>query len=84
MWKGAAVVASNVGGIPLQIQDGKNGYLVEPRDTEGFADRIVHLLKDRRDVADMGKKARETVAKKFLTVRLLSDYIEMLHDIFEQ
>jgi len=34
------------GGIPAQINDGENGFLVEPKDLEGFADRIIHLLKN--------------------------------------
>ncbi|MFQ6052421.1 MAG: glycosyltransferase, partial [Candidatus Hydrothermarchaeota archaeon] len=44
LWKGKVVVASNVGGISLQIKDGENGFLVEPYDTEGFADRIIKIL----------------------------------------
>lgn len=81
MWKGTAVVASNVGGIPAQIQDGKNGYLLEPTDNAGFADRIVHLLKDPDTGRELGHQARETVREKFLITRLLSDYLDMLNSI---
>jgi len=28
------------GGIPIQIKDGRNGFLVEPHDTEKFAEKI--------------------------------------------
>ena len=38
LWKERPVVASNVGGIPIQIQDGENGFLLESDDTEGFKD----------------------------------------------
>ncbi|MBN1359283.1 MAG: glycosyltransferase [Sedimentisphaerales bacterium] len=81
MWKGTPVVASNVGGIPAQIIDGKNGYLLEPRDNEGFADRIVHLLQDPDAGRELGRQARETVREKFLITRLLSDYLDMLNSI---
>jgi trehalose synthase len=81
MWKGTAVVASNVGGIPSQIEDGKSGFLLEPEDTEGFADRIVRLLRDRDEAAELGRQARETVREKFLITRLLSDYLDMLNAV---
>jgi len=81
LWKETPVVASNVGGIPIQVEDGSNGFLLEPKDTEGFADRIVHLLKNPEDRKNMGKKGKETVRKKFLITRLLSDYLYMLNSI---
>jgi len=83
LWKGTPVVASNVGGIPTQIEDGENGFLLEPYDTKGFAERIVHLLKKPDVAKGMGEKARETVREKFLITRLLSDYLYMLNSILK-
>jgi len=81
LWKGTPVVASNVGGIPIQIEDGENGFLLEPTDTKGFADRIIHLLKNPSEAEGMAEKAKETVRQKFLITRLLSDYLYMLNSI---
>lgn len=81
LWKETPVVASNVGGIPIQIEDGKNGFLLEPDDTEGFADRIVRLLKNPEEAKNLGRQGRETVREKFLITRLLSDYLYMLNSI---
>ncbi|MFC1637223.1 glycosyltransferase, partial [Planctomycetota bacterium] len=81
LWKETPVVASNVGGIPVQIEDGENGFLLDPYDTEGFAERIVHLLKKPDVAKGMGEKARETVREKFLITRLLSDYLYMLNAV---
>jgi len=81
LWKGTPVVASNVGGIPSQIEDDENGFLLEPDDVDGFADRIVHLLKKPEMAANMGKKGKEIVREKFLITRLLSDYLYMLNSI---
>ncbi len=81
LWKGTPVVASNVGGIPAQIVDGGNGFLLEPHDTDGFAERIIHILKDPDLARDMGQKAKEIVREKFLITRLLSDYLYMLNSI---
>ncbi len=84
MWKGTPVVASNVGGIPVQIRDGKNGFLLGPNDNEGFADRIIHLLKNPKEKEKLGQKAKETVREKFLITRLLSDYLYMLNAIMDE
>jgi trehalose synthase len=81
LWKGTPVVASNVGGIPLQIKDGENGYLLEPRDTKGFADRTIKLLKNPDLAEKMGTSARETVRKRFLITRLLIDYLDLLAEV---
>ena len=81
LWKGTPVVASNVGGIPTQIEDGKNGFLLEPKDNEGFADRIIHLLNNPKEGENLGKQGKETVREKFLITRLLSDYLYMLNSI---
>ncbi|UCF43565.1 MAG: glycosyltransferase [Planctomycetota bacterium] len=81
LWKGTPVVASNVGGLPVQIQDGVNGFLLEPNDVEGFAERIIHLLKNPQERERLGQKGHETVREKFLITRLLSDYLDMLNSI---
>lgn len=81
LWKEKPVVASNVGGIPLQITDGKNGYLVDPVDCDGFAERIIYLLENPSKAEEIGKKGKETVREKFLITRLLADYIDLLNEI---
>jgi len=81
LWKGTPVVASNVGGIPLQVVDGENGFLLDPGDTEGFADRIVTLLKDAKLRKQMGANAKETVRRKFLITRIISDHLKLLTDM---
>jgi trehalose synthase len=81
LWKCKPVVASNVGGLPSQIEDGISGFLLDPQDVDGFAERIVRILKDPDLAKSLGEKARETVRQKFLITRLLSDYLDMLNAI---
>ena len=79
LWKGKPVVATKVGGIPLQIKDGENGFLVEPGNREQFADRIIKILEDPSIGHEMGKKAREVVRERFLITRTLLDYLRILN-----
>lgn len=81
LWKSTPVVASNVGGIPLQIVDGESGYLLGPHDIEGFAERIVYILNNPDHAKEIGQKAREKVRNEFLITRLLSDYLDMLNAV---
>ena len=78
LWKGTPVIASNVGGIPSQIEDCKSGYLLDPMDFDGFADRITHLLKNPKEGKELGRQGREVARDKFLITRLLADYLDML------
>jgi trehalose synthase len=75
MWKSRAVIGGNVGGIQYQIEDGVDGFLVSSN--EEAADRIVQLLKDRELREEMGRKARETVRKKFLLTRYAEEYLDL-------
>jgi trehalose synthase len=76
MWKGAAVIGGNVGGIRRQIINGENGFLVETIDET--ADRIVQILRDSALRERLGSRARETVRTNFLMSRLLEDWIDLL------
>lgn len=81
MWKGTPVVASDVGGIPLQIKNGIDGYLVPPTDNEIFAERILEILKSKKMAASIGREARETVRKNFLVTRILQNYLNLLCEL---
>jgi trehalose synthase len=77
MWKGAAVVAGNVGGIRYQIEDGVSGFLVSSIDQA--AEKIVRLLKEADLRKQLGEKAKETVRDKFLLTRYLEEYLDLFN-----
>jgi trehalose synthase len=81
LWKGKPMVATNVGGIPLQITNGEDGFLVEPREKDEFAERIIEILKNPSLAQEMGKKGKERVKEQFLVTRLLSDYLDLFNDM---
>jgi len=76
MWKGAAVIGGDVGGIRHQIKDEWNGFLVSTPDQA--AARIVQLLKNPRLREQVGSRAKESVRQNFLMSRLLEDWLDLL------
>jgi len=76
MWKGAAVIGGDVGGIRHQIEDGVNGFLVDSVETA--AARIVQLLKDEKLRGRLGMQARQTVRERFLMTRLMEDWLDLI------
>jgi trehalose synthase len=81
LWKGTPVVTSNVGGISSQVINGKNGFLLDPRDYAGFAEKIIYLIKNPTIAEKMGEYGREHVKNNFLITRHLLDYIQLMKKI---
>jgi len=79
MWKYKAVVGGNTGGIKIQIKNGINGFLINT--TEEAAEKIVWLLNHKKLAQKMGIAAHKSVKQKFLTPRLLSDWLEVFRYI---
>lgn len=79
LYKGTPVVASKVGGIPIQVLDGVNGFLHNPYDYRGFSKSIIKLLENEKKREGMGKMGKEHVCKNFLITRLMLDWIRLLN-----
>jgi trehalose synthase len=79
MWKKTPVIGGNVGGIPLQVHHGVNGYLVESVDeTVEYTERIL----ENPDLAkELGRNGYEIVKKHFLCTRHLLQYLELFRDL---
>jgi trehalose synthase len=76
LWKGRPTVAGNVGGIPLQIEDGVSGYLVDS--PEQCAERCVEILHDPELGKKLGREGKEHARRRFLTPRLLRDWLDLI------
>jgi trehalose synthase len=81
MWKGRPVVASQIGGIREQIEDGRTGFLVDPTDLREFGERVSLLLQDPYRAERMGEAAQTRVRDLFLGPRHLGQYVELLEGL---
>ena len=75
MWKRVPVVGGDVGGIRLQIRDGRHGFLVSS--VKEAAARTVELLRDEKRRMAMGRAGRERVRRHFLITRYLRDHLRL-------
>jgi alpha,alpha-trehalose phosphorylase (configuration-retaining) len=66
--KGKPTIATNCGGIPLQVQHGKNGYLVEPGDWHAVAGHLLDLWTDDKLYEEMSNYAKHSVSDEVGTV----------------
>ncbi|HLW00778.1 MAG TPA: glycosyltransferase family 4 protein [Ktedonobacterales bacterium] len=65
MATGLPVVATQVGGVPDIVEDGHQGFLVQPNDEAALADRVERLLPDAALRRRMGVQARARVLAHF-------------------
>jgi trehalose synthase len=78
LWKGRPFIGGDVGGIPLQVQDGKTGFLVSSPDE--CADRSLRILREPDMGKQLGRQGKEHVRTHFLTPRLLRDWLRLFRD----
>jgi len=67
---GKPVIASNVGGIPEMVIDGKTGYLIPPHDVQALSSSLVSILTNDECAKKMGLEGRKYMEEKFNIVHL--------------
>ncbi len=78
---GTPVVATAVGGIPEQIEDGQTGFLVQVGDYEAMANRICRLLTDDDLRQQMSLQAEHAARQRFDVRRMVADYLRWYQQI---
>lgn len=79
LWKSRPVIGGNVGGIPLQIQDGETGYLVNT--IEECTERALDLLRQPTKANALVEKGREVVRHNFLSTANLRNYLRLFNEL---
>ncbi len=81
-WKGKPVIGGRAGGITLQIEHGRTGYLVDT--VEDCAERTLELLQDPERAQTMGQAGRELVRENFLTTREIADWLRVFAELVRE
>ncbi|MDH7507849.1 MAG: glycosyltransferase family 4 protein [Methanomassiliicoccales archaeon] len=74
---GVPVVATNVGGLPEMIEDGVNGFLVEPGDPATLAQKIFQVIHSREKASELARKGRYRAVIEFSAKRMANETAEM-------
>jgi glycosyltransferase involved in cell wall biosynthesis len=80
---GTPVVATDVGGIREQVEDGITGFLTPRGDSGAMAERIVQLIKDDSLRTKMGEKASDLAREKFGLDRQVNEYLNWYKEILK-
>lgn len=71
------VVVTRSGGLVESVVDGETGFIIEKRDPQALADRIIRLLKDKELAARLGRQGRQRVLKTFNRERMATNTLRL-------
>ena len=78
LWQGTPVIGSNVGGISLQVINGKTGYLVDPYKLDDIVIFMKYLMLNPQEREKLGYNAIEYVRDNFLITTLVKKYFILM------
>ncbi len=78
MSRSKPVLASNIGGIPEVVDNGKTGLLADPCDTAGITEHILRMARDAELREHLGKAGEQRWLECFSVERMLAEYDKVL------
>jgi len=77
-----SVIATKVSGVPELIEDGKTGFLVEPKNSKKLADKIEYVLNlSEEEKKKIIENARKALEEKFSIERMVKDYDNFYREV---
>jgi N-acetyl-alpha-D-glucosaminyl L-malate synthase BshA len=77
-------IATNVGGIPELIDNGKTGFLADVGDVDTMAKFGIDLLSDEKRLRTMGEAARYEAQSRFCSTKIVAKYEEVYARVLER
>jgi len=78
---GKPVIGTNVGGIPMQIRDGWNGFLVDPTNEKQLAEKIKYLIENEEERIKIGKNSRKLAREEFDWEKIAGRYLKVYEEV---
>ena len=81
---GLPLIASNVGGLPDIVKEGINGYLVEPKDEKGLAEKILSLLLDSNKLRSFSENSLQIFNENYELGKIINKQVSFFHSLFNK
>lgn len=78
---GLPVVATRVDGIVEAVKDGENGFLIEEKDYDSFAQKLAQLLQDETARQSAGEKAKRFVENNYSWKEIAKRYLKQFESV---
>lgn len=78
------VIGTRSGGVRIAIEDGKSGFLIEPKDIESLKDKIVLLYRNKQLRKDLGQFGHERVKESFNWTKNTLIYQNVLKNVVKE
>lgn len=84
MAQGIIVVATNVGGIPELIEEGKDGFLVESKNIHALVDKISYIfnLPEEKRI-EIRENAQKKIIKNYSIEKMVREYESLYQDLLQ-
>ncbi len=77
MATGLPIVGTHAPGLDQLVTDGRNGYLVPPKDPDTLADRLYRLINNPFERQRMGRESRKIAEREFSWDYITAQYVEV-------
>jgi glycosyltransferase involved in cell wall biosynthesis len=82
MAAGLPIVATNVGGIEEQVDEGVNGYICPPGDVDSLTEKASKLIQSPVRRLEFGEASRLKAEREFSEGRMLTEYVKAYRSVF--
>lgn len=77
------VISTDVGGINRIVKDGYNGFLIDVRDSQALAEKIIYFIDNQDKIDTMGKNLFETTKLNFSSQNMAEEHCKIYNKILK-
>jgi len=78
---GKPIIGTDIAGIPEQIKNNVNGFIVKPRDPKELSNAILQMVNNEKMRVEMGKKSLEIYNELFSYEKIMKKYINIYNNL---